>query len=688
MKLTALVSALVILASFTAHNARAAATTLLQITSPKGGELYLVGESQQVVVTSKFKSVTIQLSRDGGATFTDLGIIDNTVKDKTLLNILKYTVPGPTAANCIIRASGVTTKGQTFAQSGVFAITAGNTLGPVLATDLADGSITTPKLADKAVTAPKVGSGAASNNMVLQADGAGGAFWGMLADSELSANVTLKGNTFNAAGKLVLLDNSGNVPVANLPIAGVTPATRGVVYVDQTSIQVTPDGKITAISALPPTVAGGDLTGTYPAPQVATVGGQSAANIASGVQAANGATNLANANTIVKRDASANFAAGTITANLTGTASNATNASNSAALNGKPDTAFSLVGHNHFGETWTGSTTTSGLSITNNDTTNLSTAIFGQTLSTSGAALSGNAPATSGTTFGVAGQCASPAGVGVAGSNTSTSGMALGVFGGSSSTTGQGVQGFASSTTGANFGVVGQSASTTGTGVTGFTTATTGINAGVSGQSASIAGTGVAGFATATSGVNYGVFGKATSASGYAGGFQGNVIIAGSLSKSAGTFKIDHPLDPANKYLSHSFVESPDMKNIYDGVVTLDTNGEATIELPAYFQTLNRDFRYQLTCIGGFAPVYIAGEIAGNRFKIAGGKPSLKVSWQVTGIRQDAYAKAHPVIVEQEKSADERGLYLNPVENGQPIDKGMMKLKPAAKTPITATNAR
>ena len=50
----------------------------------------------------------------------------------------------------------------------------------------------------------------------------------------------------------------------------------------------------------------------------------------------------------------------------------------------------------------------------------------------------------------------------------------------------------------------------------------------------------------------------------------GNVDVIGTLSKGGGSFKIDHPLDPANKYLYHSFVESPDMKNMYDGNVTTD----------------------------------------------------------------------------------------------------------------------
>ncbi len=158
---------------------------------------------------------------------------------------------------------------------------------------------------------------------------------------------------------------------------------------------------------------------------------------------------------------------------------------------------------------------------------------------------------------------------------------------------------------------------------------------------------------------------------GYAAVFEGRVDVRGTLSKSAGSFKIDHPLDPANKYLSHSFVESPDMMNIYNGNVTLDADGEGIIELPAWFEALNKDFRYQLTCIGGFAPVYVAQEIQGNRFKIAGGKSGLKVSWQVTGIRKDAYANAHRIPVEEEKAAIERGYYLHPELYGQPQEKSV-----------------
>ena len=84
----------------------------------------------------------------------------------------------------------------------------------------------------------------------------------------------------------------------------------------------------------------------------------------------------------------------------------------------------------------------------------------------------------------------------------------------------------------------------------------------------------------------------------WAGLFDGDVNVTGTLSKGAGAFRIDHPLDPENKYLSHSFVESPDMKNIYDGVAIFDGAGEAIVTLPDWFEALNEDFRYQLTPMG------------------------------------------------------------------------------------------
>jgi len=141
---------------------------------------------------------------------------------------------------------------------------------------------------------------------------------------------------------------------------------------------------------------------------------------------------------------------------------------------------------------------------------------------------------------------------------------------------------------------------------------------------------------------------------------DGDLWVVGKIQKGSGTFKIDHPLDPANKYLSHSFVESPDMMNIYNGNVVTDSHGIATVELPSYFEALNQDFRYQLTVIGQFAQAIVAKEIANNQFTIQTDKPAVKVSWQVTGIRHDAYAEAHRVVVEEDKPAAERGTYLHP----------------------------
>ncbi len=158
----------------------------------------------------------------------------------------------------------------------------------------------------------------------------------------------------------------------------------------------------------------------------------------------------------------------------------------------------------------------------------------------------------------------------------------------------------------------------------------------------------------------YGVVSSGTSGS-VAAYLQGNVEVTGSLSKSGGSFKIDHPLDPENKYLSHSFVESPDMMNVYNGNVVLDAEGRAVIDLPDWFEVLNRDFRYQLTPIGAPGPnLYVASEVSGNRFEIAGGVPGMTVSWQVTGIRQDRWADSNRIQVEENKPSDEQGKYLHP----------------------------
>jgi len=155
-----------------------------------------------------------------------------------------------------------------------------------------------------------------------------------------------------------------------------------------------------------------------------------------------------------------------------------------------------------------------------------------------------------------------------------------------------------------------------------------------------------------------------------AGEFNGNVSVIGNITKSGGGFKINHPADPANKYLCHSFVESSDMKNIYDGVVVLDEKGKAEVQLPEWFGPLNKDFRYQLTAIGSPSPnLYVEEELTkNNRFKVAGGKHSMKVSWQITGIRKDPWANTNRLKVEEEKPSNERDYYLHPELYDKPAE--------------------
>jgi hypothetical protein len=184
------------------------------------------------------------------------------------------------------------------------------------------------------------------------------------------------------------------------------------------------------------------------------------------------------------------------------------------------------------------------------------------------------------------------------------------------------------------------------------------------------------------------LFAENQTAGSFAAFFLGNVDVDGNLSKAGGSFKIDHPLDPENKYLYHSFVESPDMKNIYDGNVTTDGSGLATITLPDWFEALNRDFRYQLTVIGQFAQAMVESEIANHQFTIKTDKPNVKVSWQVTGIRQDAWANAHRIPVEVNKDAADQGLYLHPELFGASDDKSIARAHHPALPKLQKPDAR
>lgn len=226
----------------------------------------------------------------------------------------------------------------------------------------------------------------------------------------------------------------------------------------------------------------------------------------------------------------------------------------------------------------------------------------------------------------------------------------------------QGVFGLASDATDENIGVIGIGLSGT-------------INKGVEGNANGTgngnfgSNAGILGFASGHPDANISIYGGNPGLGGagtnnYSGFFDGNVIITGDLNvvgniaKGGGTFKIDHPLDPENKYLVHSFIESPKMLNIYNGKVTTDANGFAVVKMAEYVEAANKDFLYQLTVMGTFAQAIVKEEIENNQFLIQTNEPNVAVCWEVTGVRADNYANANRVIPELEK--EKKGTYLHP----------------------------
>jgi hypothetical protein len=281
--------------------------------------------------------------------------------------------------------------------------------------------------------------------------------------------------------------------------------------------------------------------------------------------------------------------------------------------------------------------------------------------------------------FGVYGQ--SQSGDGVNGLSES----ARGVYGEHRNPTGTaaGVEGLTRSTAGGAVGVLGQ---VTPTSPGGFSAAVRGINAGTGGLGIGVwgsqAGSGWGVYGTSPNGI--GVYGQ--SSGGIAGFFSGNVQINGNLTAS-GTknFRIDDPLDPAHKYLLHAAIESNQVLNVYSGNVTTDGKGTATVALPAYFDRINTDPRYQLTVIGQFAQAIVGQKEADNQFVIRTSKPNVQVSWQVTARRNDAYMRAHPFQAEQAKTGEEQGKYVDPQAYGKPASNSIVKTPPLPQPPPAST---
>lgn len=307
----------------------------------------------------------------------------------------------------------------------------------------------------------------------------------------------------------------------------------------------------------------------------------------------------------------------------------------------------STTGANAFGVRGQSTTTATGVLGTNNGT---------------GDGVWGN---NTGTGVGVRGQSLTT-GIGVFGFNNGAGNAVLG----NNTGTGRGIEGQSASTgigvigfnSGTGVGVQGQSV-TTGIGVIGFNT---GNGVGVQGQNSST-GTAVVGINTSLTGD--GIVGETPA------GSAGFAVFANGDMGASGIkpFYIDHPTDPVNKYLRHFALESNEVLNVYRGNVILDANGEAVVALPDYFEVINTNFSYNLTSIGSKSEVYIKDEIDNNQFKIAGGLPNQKISWQVYAERNDLYLQQFPEKreVEINKDSNDRGNYLMPELFNQSKEKGI-----------------
>ncbi len=168
-----------------------------------------------------------------------------------------------------------------------------------------------------------------------------------------------------------------------------------------------------------------------------------------------------------------------------------------------------------------------------------------------------------------------------------------------------------------------------------------------------------------------------------------NIQIVGTFTAAAKFFEIDHPMDPENKIMKHACIESDEYKNVYDGTIVTDNLGYATITLPAWFESLNEKFRYQLTIIdegdvaGDLVSARVVRKVANGEFAIKTSVPNVEVSWQITGVRKDAWAKANPIQVETDKVGEFKGTYIRPEAYGLPASKGDSVIYQRGQRPIT-----
>ena len=189
-------------------------------------------------------------------------------------------------------------------------------------------------------------------------------------------------------------------------------------------------------------------------------------------------------------------------------------------------------------------------------------------------------------------------------------------------------------------------------------------------RSTSNSTTALGAYASGTNFTNIGIYGHAAGAPTNYAIYASGLLYAVTSSAGVKSFVIDHPLDPENKLLEHSSIESDERMNIYRGVVTTDSRGYATVTVPAWFSALNEDIQYQLTVVdtedsASFTQVKVVQKISGSKFKIRTSTPTAEVNWQVSGRRHDPTSQHLPLQVERDKQPHERGRYLVPQAYGK-----------------------
>ncbi|HMS57194.1 MAG TPA: hypothetical protein PKA27_17555, partial [Fimbriimonadaceae bacterium] len=193
----------------------------------------------------------------------------------------------------------------------------------------------------------------------------------------------------------------------------------------------------------------------------------------------------------------------------------------------------------------------------------------------------------------------------------------------------------------------------------------------------------------------YGLFGLANEGYGVVGYGPVYGLFAQGSSGASGTkaFRIDHPADPLNKYLLHYSAEGPEPQNIYNGQVTTDDKGYATVTLPSYYESINKDARIQVSVVDesdsdDFVQVKIVQKVRGGQFVIRTSAPGVEVFWEVKAVRNDEFVQHHGAPVEIEKVGPEKGKYQHPDLYGAPPEMGMKYQPSQEPTPVPKNKAQ